>query len=105
MVMLGKYAADSSSYIAKAGDSYKYFDLGSDGWSAASKAVNNNMDEMWRVNKKFLDNCFEAGDDIFFSHNPWEATGYFEKEVLHLIDKGATDFVEVSEGLWKMIKN
>jgi hypothetical protein len=65
--------------------------------------VGKNRDEMWRVNEKFLDDQIDKGKEIFFSHDPWKANGYFEKEVLYLIDKGAKDFVKLENGLWKAI--
>ena len=59
---------------------------------------------MWRINEGFLNQQWESGKEFVFSHNPWEATGYFEKEVLHLMDLGARDFVEAGDGLWKAVR-
>lgn len=102
-IILGKYVENSPlSYdvIAKEGN-YTYFNL--DNWNEAFEMVGKNRDEMWRVNEKFLDDQIDKGKEIFFSHDPWKANGYFEKEVLYLIDKGAKDFVKLENGLWKAI--
>jgi RHS repeat-associated protein len=61
------------------------------------------IENMWNINKAFLNQQLKAGKKIFCSHDPWESTGYFQDELLHLIDSGATDFVEVGPNLWKVV--
>jgi ubiquinone biosynthesis protein Coq4 len=47
----------------------------------------------------------ECGKKEFdLTHDPWHATGGFERELLHLIDLGAKDFVQIGNGLWKVIR-
>jgi hypothetical protein len=101
IVMLGKYSQDGVSYLTKA-DDFKatYFHL--DDWDNIARSVGN--DNMWEINRQFLNQQWAAGKDFYFSHNPWEATATFQLEVLHLIDLGVKDFVQVGEGLWKAIR-
>lgn len=82
-----------------------YFQL--DNWDEISSKLGG---DVWGINKEFLNQQWKQGKEILFSHNPWEASklggpnNYFEKEVLHLIDLGAKDFVKTESGLWKLVK-
>lgn len=99
-VMLGKYKQDGVSYVEEAiKRKSTYFEL--DDWDAVSKKIG--IDNMWNINKEFLNQQLKAGKNIVCSHDPWKATGYFQDEVLHLIDSGATDFVKVGTNLWKVV--
>jgi hypothetical protein len=101
IVMLGKTMQDGVGYVEQA-KKYKatYFHL--DDWDNIARSVGEN--NIWEINKQFVTEHWNAGKDFFFSHNPWEATGTFQREVLHLIDLGANDFVQVGDGLWKAIR-
>lgn len=77
-----------------------YFQL--DNWDEVASTIGS--DNMWNINKEFLNQQWKAGKDFYFSHNPWEATGYFQQEVLHLIDLGVKDFIQVGNNLWKAVK-
>jgi hypothetical protein len=70
----------------------------------ASSIVNGNREELWKINKQFIDN--NKNNEFYFSHNPWEAPeGTFRyQEIEYLIDLGARDIVEIEIGkLWKVI--
>lgn len=100
-VVLGKFMQDNVSYVDVARrEGATFFEL--DNWNDVVKTVGDK--NMWNINEQFLNQQWKAGKDFYFSHNPWEATGYFEKEVLHLMDLGVKDFVEVGGGLWKAVK-
>ena len=100
-VVLGKFYQNGTSYVDVAKNrGATYFEL--DDWNKVSSRIGN--ENMWNINKEFLDQQWNAGKDFYFSHNPWEATGYLQQEVLHLIDLGAKDFVNVGENLWKVVK-
>ena len=77
-----------------------FFEL--DNWNDVVKTVGEK--NMWNINEQFLNQQWKAGKKIYFSHNPWEATGSVQKEVLHLIDLGVKDFDEAGGGLWKVVK-
>lgn len=103
-VMLGMWdGGGSSSYISKAGKEYTYFDFG-DKWDEAYNIVNKNDDEIWRINKKFIDNQKAAGKEFWFSHNPFSPKNeqFFAREVNYLIDLGVKDFKKVGN-LWKAV--
>ena len=93
----------ASSYITKAGKEYTFFDFG-DKWSEATALVNNNKDEIWKINKKFIDNQYKAGKEFWFSHDPYSprTEQYFSDEVSYLIDLGVKDFKKVGD-LWKAV--
>ena len=67
-------------------------------------------DDVWEINKSFLDQQWKAGKEFYFSHNPWNASilggagNSFEKEVSHLIYLGVKDFVPSGNGLWRAVR-
>jgi len=100
-VMLGKYSQDGISYINEAQiKGSTYFDLGTKGWNeAVSKVGEQNM---WEINRKFLEQQIQQGKEFYLSHNPETATGYFKQEVDFLMKNG---FKFIKEGsYWKAIK-
>lgn len=107
--MLGKFDNNGpTSYINRAGSDHTYFDLGKDGWSQAESLVDGNMDEMWKINQKFIENQKNLGKEFFFSHDPQFATGYYLREVNYLtkpISQGGLGGNVVNQGnsLWKVV--
>jgi hypothetical protein len=103
--MLGRFDPDPSkiSYNRAAGNDYTYFEL--DNWEGLIHLVNENKDEMWRLNKQFLHEQFSQRKDFYFSHDPYspESTSYFSWEVEYLIDLGVKDFIQINKNLWKAI--
>lgn len=104
-VMLGMWdGGGSSSYITKAGNEYTYFDFG-DKWDEAYNLVNKSDDEIWRINKKFIDNQKAAGKEFWFSHDPFSPRNeqFFAKEVNYLIEGlDVKDFEKIGD-LWKAV--
>lgn len=103
-VMFGMWdGGGSSSYITKAGKDYTYFDFG-DKWDEVYDLVNKSDDEIWKINKKFVDNQKAAGKEFWFSHDPFSPKNeqFFAREINYLIDLGVTDFEKVGD-LWKAI--
>jgi len=107
-VMLGMWdGGGSSSYIAKAGTDHTYFDMGSkwdEAVSLVDGGVNDHLDEMWEINKKFLQNEKAGGKEFWFSHDPYSPGNeqFFAREVNWLIDEGVQNFIEVGD-LWKAV--
>jgi hypothetical protein len=103
-VMLGMWDnGSSSSYISKAGKDYTYFDFG-DKFQEAYNLVGKNDDEIWRINKEFIDRQKAAGKEFWFSHDPFSPKNeqFFAREVNYLIDLKVMDFVKVGD-LWKAV--
>ncbi|MCL6592245.1 MAG: hypothetical protein K6U80_20150, partial [Firmicutes bacterium] len=101
IVLLGKYSRFGRSYdnVAKEiGATYFYLD------NYDELMVRLGKNNMWEINKEFLIQQWAAGKEFYFSHNPWEATGTFVKEVEYLIDLGVKDFVKIGDNLWKAIR-
>lgn len=105
-VMLGKYDnLEPTSYIQRAGKEYTYFDMGVEKWKEAETFVNKNADEMWKINKEFINKQKALGKDFYFSHEPWNAQSheYLSKEAEYLIDLGVKDFKQIDKNTWKAI--
>jgi hypothetical protein len=110
-VMLGRFEGKdvTTSYQNRARyDGYTYFDLGDTKWNEASNIVDGNADEMWKINKKFIDD--NKNKEFFFSHDPFNPNykkGFYEREINYLtspINSGGLGGVIVREGdLWKLI--
>ena len=78
-----------------------YFDMGKKGWNEASAMVNGNKDEMWRVNKQFLDTQIAKRKTIRLSHSPyiqWE--GFYDKEIKYLKDNNYIIDEKSIGGVW-----
>lgn len=103
-VMLGMYdKGASTSYINKAGNDFTFFSMG-DLWDEASYLVDKNNDEIWRINKQFIDNQILLKKEFWFSHDPFSPKNeqFFAREVNYLIDLGVKDFVKLGD-IWKAI--
>ena len=91
------------SYIARAGDSSSYFDLGGE-WAVIKEKYGMNDQEMFEYfNKPVLEDAIAGGKTIYFSHNPleypdtfldWEWE-YIKKRLL-LTDEN----LKKNEGIW-----
>ena len=103
-VMLGKWDNGlPSSYVTRAGDEYAYFQL--DEWDDLLNVVDGSDDEIWKINKHFLDEQDNLGKSFYFSHNPYDATGYFKDEIDYLKNSlNVKSFTQVGDNLWKANK-
>lgn len=104
-VMLGLYDnGGTSSYITKAGNNHTYFDMGTAKWAEAENIVAGNLDEMWKINKKFIDDQKALGKEFWFSHDPFSPIEgqFYAREINYLIDEGVTDFVKIGDS-WKAV--
>jgi hypothetical protein len=102
-VVLGKYEADSpNSYteVAKEMDA-QYFEL--DNWNQLASEYS--LDEIWKINEKFLDIQSSSGREIFLSHDPElyiGETSFFSRELHYLIQNGYELFKE--GGVWRAVR-
>jgi hypothetical protein len=67
--------------------------------------VNNSDEEMWRINKEFIDRQKALNKEFYFSHEPWDfpTRSFRSKEAEYLIDLGAKDFLKLNDNTWKVI--
>ncbi|GHT71694.1 hypothetical protein FACS189455_4110 [Bacteroidia bacterium] len=104
-VMLGQYLENNptSYHIRAKNEGYTYFEL--DNWKEAEALVNKNYDELWKINKQFIDNQKALNKEFYFSHNIWEyeIPSFRSREAEYLIDLGAKDFIKINENTWKVI--
>ncbi len=112
-VMLGEFIeGSSSSYITRAKiEGYTFFDMGNK-WDEAKMLVDNGVNsswkaEMWKINKKFIDNQKASGKEFYFSQEPWSFPSkpltFRFREAEYFIDLGAKDFQKLNENTWKVI--
>lgn len=104
-IMLG----ESGVYDAF-GDEYKIFKMEQADWNNLKKATNNNYDEIWKLNKEFIDESIKKGDDIFLSGNPTKdylfndgAKRFYQREIDYLTELGYK-FEDVGNGTWRAVK-
>lgn len=68
--MLGKWAKDDTSYIARAGDDHVYFDLG-EKWDKLIHDLGVDKDDLFKAfNLPFLEEAVASRKPIDFSHDP-----------------------------------
>ena len=87
--MLGKYDPNhQNGYIEKAGKKYKYFDMG-DNWNRLIKEYGFNDKEIFdSFNRPFIQEGIDRRAAFNFSHDPYNPTGSFSKEIDILIEAG-----------------
>jgi len=108
-VMLGKTDNGAATgYVSRASNDHSYFKMTDEQWDEALNAVGNNFDEMWKVNKKFIDDRKALGNEFYFSHNPTNADGFFLREVNYLtkpVNQGGLggSIVNIGNDLWKLV--
>ncbi len=66
--------------------------------------VNKSDDEIWRINKEFIDRQKSAGKEFWFSHDPFlpKNEQFFAREVNYFIELGVKDFQKTGD-LWKAV--
>ena len=106
-VMLGKESFNGTiPYFDRAGTDYKYFRFDGDGWSNLFGLIDSNVDEMWKVNKKFIDEAKAKGDQIFLSHDPYDPLirqGFYKMELDYIEGPTMNGRIDqISEDLWKV---
>jgi hypothetical protein len=101
-VLLGKLNyLNTLSYIDRAGKDYKYFDI--DYWDDVSALVNNNKQEIFKINKQFIDDALSQRNTIYLSHNPFDPLirdGYFEMELDYIENVLRGKIKSVEPDLW-----
>jgi hypothetical protein len=73
-------------------------------WSRAESLVNRNREEMWRINRQFIDEQRRVNKEFWFSHDPFSprTEQFFSDEILYLIELGVKDFERVGD-LWRAV--
>lgn len=73
--------------------------------------VDGDLEEMWKINKRFIDIQKALGKEFYLSHNPFDPKnykGFYKKEIDYLttpISQGGLGGQIVSQGknLWKIV--
>lgn len=105
-VFLGRHTENLDSYEIVADNSNAtYFQL--DEWDSVRDEIG--ADKMWFINEKFMDQQWDSGKEIKFSHDPEQPKdlfggAYYEKEIDYLRSKGIKNFERIEDGYWKAIK-
>jgi hypothetical protein len=101
-VMLGKFDnGASTSYVSRAGTTHAYFDMGNK-WDEALQLVNGDLDEMWKINKQFIDEQKALSKEFYLSHNPANATGFYKREIDYLTIDLKGKVVQINNNTWKI---
>ena len=104
--MLGKESYSGTiSYFDRASSEYKYFRFPDNDWGNLFGLVSSNEDEMWKVNKKFIDNARAAKNEFFLSHDPFYLDirrGFYKRELDYIENTLKGEITPVGEDLWKI---
>ena len=106
-VMFGKFEnGGPTSYIARAGSEHTYFDMG-DKWEEVYNLVQQNDEEIWKINKKFIDNQRGLNKAFYLSHDPNVASGFYQREIEYIttpIEQGGLggNILNLETNLWKI---
>ena len=98
-VVLGKLNENGISYVEVAVERRAtYFQL--DEWDEVEKCIGS--ENMWNINRSFLEQQIDAGKTFYTSHNPKTATGFFKQEMDYMNSRG---FDFIPDGvLWRGVK-
>ena len=99
----GKYNVYASD------NNYTYFILDESKWSDLVKSLNNNYNEIWKINKQYIDNQIKLNKTIILTDNPElqylfgdGSKRFYQREIDYLSELGYT-FSQVDDELWKAI--
>ncbi|HEY5535045.1 MAG TPA: hypothetical protein VIL99_08955 [Ignavibacteria bacterium] len=103
-IVLGKYDNGGPTAYTKVAESMdaQYFQL--DNWDELASKYS--VDEIWKINEKFLDIQTSSGREVYLSHNPEDYIGdgsFYSKEIEYLLDNGYYKFVDEG-GIWRAIR-
>lgn len=89
---------------------YSYFKIDSELWSQLESEAMKNYDEIWKVNKQFIDDQIEAGNRILMSNDPYQgyyfddgSRRFYQREIDYLKELGYS-FKSIGDNLWEAIK-
>ena len=89
---------------------YTYFKMNDSTWNKLKRLTNYNYDEIWKLNKKFIDKQISSGKNIVLTNNPNSkyylengSLRFYQREINYLKELGYV-FKETSDGLWKAVK-
>ena len=87
-----------------------YFKLTPKQWKKLVQDASSDYDEIWKINKKFIDEQIAAGKEILLTNDPTKKylfddgiPRFYQRELNYLMELRYT-FDEVSDGLWKASK-
>lgn len=89
---------------------YSYFKMEDEVWLQLENETINNYDEIWKVNKQFIDNQIESGNRIFLSNDPYQGyyftdgtKRFYQRELDYLKELGYS-FESIGNNLWEALK-
>ena len=102
-MMLGRYEGNLPTSYHKMAQEYgdQYFQL--DNWDELASIYSD--EDMWKINKKFLDIQISSGREIYLSHDPIDnlkEISFYQRELQYLQEHG---YGFIQEGdLWHAVK-
>ncbi len=108
-VMLGKYIREplEESYNYRAGKDHTFFEMKGDLWEEVVLKTNNDKEEIWKINKEFIDQQAKANKEFFLSHDPYNPDfydGFYKKEIDYLTIDLKHSIEKIQENLWRIKK-
>lgn len=91
-------------------EGYTYFKMSDDVWASLEKEAGGNYDEIWKVNRQFIDEQIATNKNILLSNDPYKgyyfddgAKRFYQREIDYILSKGYT-FESTGDGLWKAVR-
>jgi signal transduction histidine kinase len=87
VAVLGKYIKGSASSYDQVAEAlkYTYFQMPEATWNKLAAEYG---DDMWLINQQFLQQQIDAGKSFLLTHNPFNQTGSYARELQYLSDAG-----------------
>jgi len=86
-------------------EGYKYFKFSDEEWYNLLDLVNQDYEEMWKINKRFIDEAIGQGNELYLSHNPFDpnvVTRTYKRELDYLKQEYSASFTKINDSLWKV---
>lgn len=91
-------------------EGYTYFKMSDDVWASLEKEAGGNYDEIWKVNRQFIDEQIATNKNILLSNDPYKgyyfddgAKRFYQREIDYILSKGYT-FESTGDGLWEAVR-
>lgn len=114
-VILGRGNTEPYDSLANSPDSEFSSFNNNDVWNEMANRTNNDWDEIWKVDKEYINNRINKGNDILLANDPSieyyvdNHITFYQRELDYLftpVENGGLglSYEQTSNGLWKVIK-
>jgi hypothetical protein len=71
-------------------------------WKDVVSKVNEDYDEIWKINKEFLDVQFKQKKEFFLSHPPVYDKSFYAREIKYIEKDLKGNIKQINDKLWKV---